>query len=189
MCRYAMASYKPHYACFNCRKTFKRRLLRDVRSGLSQDDKEAPAKCPECSALMADMGLDFESPKKKDIKAWNHISRLYEVGITFHSCGCNGPGYIPKDSDELVKYFSRIKDTYLKHLGFWAKRKEDPETQSKIARDRNENGRILRSIPEALKSGTRNKPKYDSAKAQIYWGEQIAEIEKKIRIVKSTDNA
>ena len=33
MCRYAMVSYKPHYACFNCRKTFKRRLFYDIRKG------------------------------------------------------------------------------------------------------------------------------------------------------------
>lgn len=186
MCRYSMGSYKPHYACFDCRKTFKRRLFEDIRNGYSKDDKETPAKCPECGALMADMGLDFEAPPKKDIKAWNHTSKLYKVGITFHSCGCNGPGYIPKDDEELLKHLSRIKDAYLKHLSFWSKRRTDPEKQSEIAKDRYQNGGMLRSIPKEMRGGTRNKPQYDSAKAQIYWGEQIIEIEEKIKIVRGT---
>jgi hypothetical protein len=103
MCRYATTRYKPHFACFNCRKTFKRRLLWDI----SDDDKliEVEAKCPQCGKLMADMGLDFASPKKDDTKEWNHIKDLYLVGITFHSCGCTGPGYIPKDKEKLITHF------------------------------------------------------------------------------------
>ena len=64
MCRYAMVSYKPHYACFNCRKTFKRRLFYDIRKGEQNDI----AKCPQCGKPMADMGLDFASPSKNDKK-------------------------------------------------------------------------------------------------------------------------
>ena len=75
MCRYAMVSYKPHYACFNCRKTFKRRLFYDIREGRQSDI----AKCPQCGKPMADMGLDFASPSKNDKKAWEHIQKLYQV--------------------------------------------------------------------------------------------------------------
>ena len=104
-----MAKYKPHYACFNCRKTFKRKLMWDIK----RDNKDVTeAKCPQCVDLMANMGLDFESPKKDNIKEWNHIKELYSVGITFHSCGCSGPGYIPKDKDRLIAYFNEIKNDY-----------------------------------------------------------------------------
>ena len=96
-----MTSYKPHYACFNCRKTFKRRLFGDIKKGLSVSD----AKCPECGELTAHMGLDFESPKKDDLKKWEHLKSLYSVGITFHSCGCSGPGYIPNSKEKLIEYF------------------------------------------------------------------------------------
>lgn len=74
MCRYAI-TYKPHFACFKCRKSFKRRLLKDI----SDDDKQksVPAKCPECGELMADMGLDFKAPSKTNIKAWEHLTNLY----------------------------------------------------------------------------------------------------------------
>lgn len=181
-----MTSYKPHYACFNCRKTFKRRLLGDILGGYSKDIKETPAKCPECQNVMADMGLDFKSPKKKDTKAWNHIATLFKVDITFHSCGCSGPGYIPNDSDALLHHFSRIKNTYLKHQHFWARRKEDPEIQSEVARDRHQNGSFLQRIPNELKKGTKNKPTYDSKKAQIYWNEKVIEIEKKMQTITNT---
>ena len=68
MCRYAMTRYKPHYACFNCRKTFKRRILSDLES--KDDFQLKEAKCPDCVQLMANMGKDFEAPKKSAIKAW-----------------------------------------------------------------------------------------------------------------------
>ncbi len=186
MCRYGMTIYKPHLACFTCRKTFKRKLLRDILSGYNKNISETPAKCPECDSVMADMGLDFESPKKKDVKAWKHIEMLYEVDITFHSCGCTGPGYIPKDKEELIAYFLRIKDVYIKHQHFWARRKEDPETQSKIAKDKYQNREFLYQIPKKIKKGTKNKPEYDANKAQVYWGEKIADIQHKIKVITNT---
>lgn len=187
MCRYAMTTYKSHYACFECRKTFKRRLLGDVQGGYNKDVKENPAKCPECGNIMADMGLDFESPKKKDIKAWNHITLLYQVDITFHSCGCSGPGYIPRDSDVLIEHFSRIKQAYLEHLHFWSRRINDPESQSEVAKDKNQNSNFLYSIPKEFRKGTKNKPVYDSRKAQMYWGDKITEIENKIKTINNAN--
>ncbi len=92
MCRYARP-YKPHYACFACRKSFKRRLSEDV--GHVGADK--PARCPQCGVLMADMGWDFKPPKSKNIKAWSVLEGLWSIGETFHSCGCGGPGYRPRE--------------------------------------------------------------------------------------------
>lgn len=93
MCRYGMNTYKPHYACFDCRKSFKRRLPRDV--GHTGPSKAAI--CPQCARPMADMGLDFQLPKKSDLKAWKASQMLWEVGETFHGCGCSGPGFQPRD--------------------------------------------------------------------------------------------
>ena len=77
------------------------------------------AKCPQCGKPMADMGLDFASPSKNDKKAWEHLQKLYQVGITFHSCGCSGPGYIPQDRDALLAYFKGIRETYEEQLKFF----------------------------------------------------------------------
>ncbi|WP_196890135.1 hypothetical protein [Aureivirga sp. CE67] len=30
MCRYALKKYKPHYVCFDCRKTFKQTIIEDI---------------------------------------------------------------------------------------------------------------------------------------------------------------
>ncbi|MFD2564947.1 hypothetical protein [Aquimarina rubra] len=134
---------------------------------------------------MANMGLDFESPKKTDTKAWAHMATLYEVGITFHSCGCSGPGYIPNDSKALISYFEEIKERYLEHQHFWAQRKKDPDTQSEIAKDKHHNARFIYSIPEEMKTGSKKEPFYDAQNAQVYWNKRVLEIEKKIKKIKA----
>ena len=177
MCRYAMSSYKPHYACFECRKSFKRRLSSDI----DRDNKnqEEPAKCPDCGSLMADMGLDFESPKKKDIKAWKHIKNLYTSGITFHSCGCTGPGFVPKDYDELVSYLERIKKQFIDHRRFWQHRVE-PSNDREKQKDWDNNKKYLVNIPQNLKIGTKKKSRVDIDQAVDYWTKNIKCIESKI---------
>ncbi|MDR7209574.1 hypothetical protein [Flavobacterium piscis] len=175
MCRYAMTSYKPHYACFNCYKTFKRRLKKDVKDG-----KESiyEAKCPECGELMANMGLDFESPKKEDVKKWEHLKSLYSVGITFHSCGCNGPGYIPNSKEKLIEYFEELKENYLKNIDFWRSRIE-PATAKEKDQD------IQRNWSELSKTSLNYKK--DIIKNQDgvnFWLEKVKEIESKITLIK-----
>ena len=133
MCRYAMSTYKDHFACFECRKTFKRRLLWDVnRDRVINKEEERPAKCPECGKLMADMGKDFEAPKKQDLKSWKHIKSLYEVGITFHSCGCTGPGYIPRDHGTLRQLLQERRLTYNSSLQLGLKRLRTAKNPSDI---------------------------------------------------------
>lgn len=110
MCRYGFSVYKPHYACFKCRKTFKRRISSDF-----SELKNPPAKlakCPDCGELMADMGLDFEAPGRGRIKAWEHLRLLYSVGIAFHSCGCSGPGYIPNTREALAAHLEGLISIY-----------------------------------------------------------------------------
>lgn len=178
MCRYAFTSYKPHLACFKCQKTFKRKLLKDIAEGINASDDEIPPKCPNCGELMADMGLDFKSPKKNDNNAWKHLKTLYQVGITFHSCGCSGPGYIPRDINQLIKHFEKIKENYLTHQHFWAQRAENLNTQSEIDKDMHQNWKFLQSIPRELKHGKHN---YDAKKAQVYWNKKVQEVEVKLQ--------
>lgn len=175
MCRYGMASYKPHYACFNCRKTFKRRFRKDVKNG---ESFVFEAKCPDCMELMADMGLDFESPKKDDVKKWKHLQSLYSVGITFHSCGCNGPGYIPNSREKLIEYFEELKENYLKNIEFWRNRIE-PETRKEKDRD------IQRNWAELSKTSFSFKKDFVKNQDGInFWLEKVKEIESKISLVK-----
>lgn len=175
MCRYAMTTYKPHYACFNCRKTFKRKFITDIKKGR---ESVFDAKCPDCGGLMADMGLDFESPKKDDLKKWNHLKSLYSVGITFHSCGCNGPGYIPDSKEKLIEYFEELKQRYLKNIDFWRSRIE-PVTNQEKERDYQQNWSELgRVSPNPKKRTVANQEGVD------FWLHKVKEIENKINLIK-----
>lgn len=166
MCRYAMAIYKPHYACFNCRKTFKRRLLGDLT--------DVEAKCPQCGNLTADMGLDFKSPRQTDVKSWEQMKNLYTVGQTFHSCGCSGPGYIPDTTEKLLEYIKEKKATYLKHLQFWLSHSaNNAETDLKDIEDKTS----YYSVPERW-HGKNNK---SGAKEAIeFWNMKLADLEERI---------
>jgi hypothetical protein len=53
---------------------------------------------------MADMGLDFKAPKKSAVKQWEKVRLLYEHGFTFHSCGCGGVGYRPRELREVYQF-------------------------------------------------------------------------------------
>ncbi|CAM1344498.1 hypothetical protein [Tenacibaculum amylolyticum] len=90
----------------------------DIDNNFKDWEKQS-YKCPDCDGMTANMGLDFESPKKSDLKAWNHLKELYEAGVTFHSCGCSGPGYIPKDKNTLIDFLTKKKETYIENLRFW----------------------------------------------------------------------
>ncbi|MDL2143974.1 MULTISPECIES: hypothetical protein [Flavobacterium] len=127
--------------------------MSDIKEGEKSDFE---AKCPQCGELMADMGLDFESPKKDDLKKWEHIKSLYSVGITFHSCGCGGPGYIPNSKEKLIEYFEKMKKTYLKEMDFW---------RSKIG-------------PEGQKEIAINQERLD------YWHESVKEVDEKLSQIK-----
>ncbi|CAD0001129.1 hypothetical protein [Flavobacterium chungangense] len=175
MCRYGMTQYKPHYVCFNCRKTFKRRFRKDVKN---EESFVFEAKCPDCRGLMADMGLDFESPKKDDFKKWKHLGSLYSVGITFHSCGCSGPGYIPNSKEKLIEYFEELKQTYFKNIDFWRTRVE-PSTKSEKDRDSTKNWIELSKV-----SSNYNKESVKNQEGIDYWIKRIKEIEGKISVIK-----
>jgi DNA-directed RNA polymerase subunit RPC12/RpoP len=136
MCRYALTNYKPHYACFACRKQFRRRLRRDQPHLADRPDQ--PARCPQCRLLMADMGLDFKPPPKDDEKAWQVAAQLWEVGLTFHSCGCGGPGYRPRDPREYRRFLEHTLDDYKGTLRHWM----DDDTQKTAKQRQNQKDAI-----------------------------------------------
>jgi hypothetical protein len=170
-----MVSYKPHYACFDCRKTFKRRLMCDIERG---EKSVQEAKCPECGELMANMGLDFESPKKDDVKKWEHIKSLYSVGIAFHSCGCSGPGYIPNSKEKLIEYFENLRDTYLKNINFWRLRTE-PTNKQEREKDYQKNWHELGKV-----SSNSKKEIVKNQEGITFWLNRVQEIESKISLIK-----
>nr|ARK12873.1 hypothetical protein A6C57_22470 [Fibrella sp. ES10-3-2-2] len=83
------------YACFNCRKGFKRRLDKDT---LPQDRRVNDiVKCPDCGAEMKNLGKDLRLPSRKDIDKWLAIEYLSIHNYNFYTCGCYGLGPIPQN--------------------------------------------------------------------------------------------
>lgn len=136
------------------------------------------AKCPECGELMANMGLDFESPKKDDVKKWEHIKRLYSVGIAFHSCGCSGPGYIPNSKEKIIEYFENLRDTYLKNIDFWRSRTEPTDKQERD-KDYQKNWHELGKVSSKSK-----KEIIKNQEGITFWLERVKEIESKISLIR-----
>lgn len=62
------------YACFSCRKSFKKRftLERDYH-------------CPQCAGVLADMGGGFKAPRKGEQKQWQKVERLWTAGYRFRA--------------------------------------------------------------------------------------------------------
>ena len=119
MCRYAYKDYKPHFACFACRKTFKKVRMEEyfeqrgldlayIRISSSQNRKQHAEEieamkqgylkevgtCPHCGAEMSPVGLDFKAPPMADKEAWAILHCLYQYGFAFVGCGCS-VGYKP----------------------------------------------------------------------------------------------
>jgi len=91
MCRYAFTGpYKRHFACFRCRKGFKRPPVAD-RVASDSD----PAPCPECGQRMTEMGLDFKTPPHDDAEQWAVIEHVRRLGYGHMDCGCGGSGPLP----------------------------------------------------------------------------------------------
>ncbi len=150
MCRYAISGpYKPHFACFACRKAFKQQTISDWLSvrgrgfaydslallwshkrileqrelelgvrlaDLENEYRSAAHKCPQCGVQMVDMGLDFKPPRQSDEKAWRNLLGLYHVGVTFHTCGCYGAGFIPKSNADYRSFLEGRLQMYLHQL-------------------------------------------------------------------------
>jgi hypothetical protein len=58
------------FACFECRKSFKRKLGRETSA------------CPQCGKPMCEMGRQFKAPKLDDAKQWRKVEALVRGGIT-----------------------------------------------------------------------------------------------------------
>ena len=70
-----------HFACFDCRKTFKQR-------GSSNWDPEVPARhfpCPNCKQSMVRLGKYFKAPRQQAARQWLKVELLYRFGERFEA--------------------------------------------------------------------------------------------------------
>ncbi len=79
MCRYIRHPVTKHGVCLDCRRSCKGATV-----------------CPECAQPMIDAGQDFKPPKRGNRNQWRKVALLFGNGVTFHTCGCRGPGDMPR---------------------------------------------------------------------------------------------
>lgn len=83
---------------------------------LQSEYRDSAHRCPECGEPMIDMGRDFKSPRQSDKKAWRILQGMFRVGHAFHTCGCDGPGYIPKNPSEYRQYLLERRSSFVQQL-------------------------------------------------------------------------
>lgn len=67
-----MSENPSKYACFNCRVAFNRPRGADDHPGWDIGLEHA---CPNCGKRMYDVGRDFASPRRRNVRAWKAIER------------------------------------------------------------------------------------------------------------------
>lgn len=85
-------------------------------SDLKEEYRNATHRCAECADEMIDMGLDFKPPRQSDLKAWSILEAMFCAGHAFQTCGCDGPGRIPKSTNDYREYLAARKKEYEEHL-------------------------------------------------------------------------
>ena len=71
------SSYKMSFACFACRKSFKREI------DIAADKWTKELTCPECGGPSFNFGRHFKPPKKADEKQWQKVKFLFDHGFWF----------------------------------------------------------------------------------------------------------
>lgn len=98
LCHYAHHWYKTRYACFRCRKAFKRRDPRDLDPGAGI----AWPRCLECGGEVHDMGVGFHPPRREQVKQWRRLEELAASGAKLLCCRVEGQPRGPLELRELL---------------------------------------------------------------------------------------
>lgn len=112
---YAYRRLSPYWSTDKFRTPIEEELGVTVAE-LHEEYKSATHRCPECGTPMIDMGMDFKTPPQADVKAWQRFRGMYRVGHAFHTCGCDGPGYIPQSTNDFIEYLNDRRRTYAERL-------------------------------------------------------------------------
>jgi hypothetical protein len=104
--------YRIQFACFDCRKSFKRTYTVDEqeraawlsrrKSGLRPSKAFTPPvyPCPDCAAEATLMGRAFRAPRQEDTARWRAVEILSHAGYTFWS----SVGRLPETVTEARKF-------------------------------------------------------------------------------------
>ena len=105
-------------------RAFHRAILRarlEAELGTTLDElrkrvRDLVTRCPQCGGPMADLGLDFKPPRANAVRAWRRIEGMHRLGHAWHTCGCNGPGFVPRDATGYAQYLARRERLFTTRL-------------------------------------------------------------------------
>lgn len=84
------------FACFTCRKSFKRPqasgatnryMTNDQQNGQWKEAEQTNSrlyKCPDCGGQTYSMGLDFKAPKRSDKQGWRKVEKFIISGQKYY---------------------------------------------------------------------------------------------------------
>ena len=100
--------YNMAFACFDCRKSFKREFDLSTEFPLT-------LKCPNCGGTSHNFGRHFKAPRRTDDRQWRKIRFLFENGFYFQHV------YDESDSDRPVPYpetLEQAKDFVVRYKSY-----------------------------------------------------------------------
>lgn len=121
--------YKSKYICTHCRKAFKRKVLSDINR--EQTEEKAP-KCPECGRITSWIGPKFRPPKKDDLKAWQSVGVLYDLGLLTYIGWANNDIEIPNSKKGLKDLLIQLKEDYERNVRGWISAEYSTDNKSQI---------------------------------------------------------
>jgi hypothetical protein len=84
------------YACFSCRKCFKRPQFSGASNHYMTKEQQAAQwkeaeefetnrtyKCPDCGGVAHFMGTDFKAPRRSDVRGWRDAEAVIASGKLF----------------------------------------------------------------------------------------------------------
>ena len=120
--------YKQKYICVACRKSFKRRVLSDV----SKETVEKEPKCPDCGKVTAWIGPKFRAPKSDNVKAWNSVKVLRDVGVLNYIGFASEKIKLPETNKALKDILVDIKEVCEHNIQKYVSLKHDEGNKVQI---------------------------------------------------------
>jgi hypothetical protein len=122
--------YKSKYICTDCRKSYKRKLLADIST--SEGIEEKGPKCPDCGNPSIWIGPKFRAPKTDNIKAWNSIKTLHDIGALNFIGWANVNINIPETKKSLNDLLKDLKASYEKQINSFMTMEYSPDNKNQI---------------------------------------------------------
>lgn len=122
--------YKSKYICMDCKKSFKRKILSDIATDNDIEEKEP--KCPDCGNPTNWIGPKFRAPKTDNIKAWNSIKALHDIGVLNFIGWANTYVDIPETKKSLNDFLRNLKTNYEWNIKKWTTTEYSPDNKKQI---------------------------------------------------------